>query len=1118
MIFKERPLKYQLMGIALLALSWAGFGLQAQDSYQPHGGMLRFPDVSQSHIVFLYGNDLWQVSRTGGTATLVAAPEGAERMPRYSPDGETIAFMGNYDGNTDIYTIPAAGGIPQRITFHPGTENLDDWSPDGTSLLFFAGSFGSHPRVEQAFKIPAAGGTAEKFPLPYGTRLALSPDATWLAYTPTTRDHRTWKRYRGGMAADIWLFNLNDFSSRQITDWEGTDSFPMWHGDKLYYLSDQGDAHRLNIWMVDPASGDRRQITNHTDYDVKYPAIGPGADGGGEIVYQYGSGLHLLNLQTEQTKPVSITLPGARANLRPLLKDASEHINGGHISPTGQRLVLEGRGDLWSLPAKQGSVRNMTHTSGVAERDPAWSPDGAHIAYFSDESGEYQLYVRKADGSGQAKKLSDLPPTFLLSPVWSPDSKHIAFTDKAGKLFLAAADGSSLKQVYADINGNRLVPSWSNDSSWLAFVTSGNNLLGRIVLYSLADDTATQVTSGMYNDNAVAFDREGKYLYFSSDREITSPLYESLGSTWIYTQTARMFAVPLRADVAAPGLAKSDEEPVQSAADTNKDSDKDTDKDTDKDDKNKDDAADKPAALVIDLDGFESRAVMLPVERGSFGSLAINDQNHLIYVRRPLSVGGAPPSIQYFDPHGDKPEEKTVLDSSGTMVISADGKKLAVSARGKYAVIDARPGKKIEDAAPTNAMQVTIDPRAEWQQLFNEAWRLFRDYFYDPNMHGVDWPAVREQYAAMLADCTTREDVQFVIQEMISELNVGHAYYRGGGDYEATRDVAVGLLGADFSLENGAFRFAKLYNGGPWDAQVRNPLTVSGVDVAEGDYLLAVNGQPMDTSRDPFAAFQGLAGHTVTLRVSKQPTDDAAARDVVVQTLRSDASLRLADFIENKRAYVDQQTDGQVGYIYVQNTGVSGQNDLVRQFYGQTDKKALIIDERWNGGGQIPTRFIELLNRPLVNMWAIRDGRDFKWPYDAHHGPKCMLINGRAGSGGDYFPYWFKKSGLGKLIGTRTWGGLVGISGNPSLIDGGNISVPTFAFYEEDSTWGIEGHGVDPDMEVIDDPALMADGGDPQLDAAIAHMLEEIANNPFVRPPRPAYPDRSGMGIPEEDQ
>ena len=1126
---------FQSRFLLLGAFSLFALTASAAESRTPHGGMLRYPDVGATHIVFLYANDLWVVSREGGEARPLAAPKGQESFPKFSPDSKTIAFVGNYDGDTDLYTVPVVGGTPTRVTYNPANETLNDWTPDGKGLIYHAGGKALNTRTISLFSVDASGGLPAKMPVPYGGRGSVSPDGEWLAYTPHNRDTRTWKRYRGGMASDIWIYNLKDGSAKQITDWEGTDTIPMWQGKKVYYLSDAGKNHRLNIWVYDTSNGSREQITSFSEYDVKWPSIGPGANGQGEIVFQMGSDLMLLDLASKQSKTISVTVPGARPTLREQHTKVENFIAAGDISSTGKRVSIEARGDIWTAPAKDGVPRNLTRTSGVAERDPLWSPDGKWIAYFADHRDSYDLYVRRSDGKGEGQRLTDLNNPYLYAGVWSPNSKRITFSDKAGKYYFYDFDTKETTHFETHRAARRGPMSWSSDSQWIAYSVPGENQQSHVVLYNANDKKRHQVTSGFFNDTWPTFDRKGDFLYLASQRDFNSPMYEDWGTTWIYTQTDRLFAIPLRNDVDNPLAAKSDEEEIKEdkkeddeAKDEDKDKDKDKkkskkDKKKSKKDKDKEDGdSDKKdkkkkkeeKAVKIDLDGFERRMILLPVKKGNFGSLAVNDKGHLIYASFPAGQGQ--PSLKILDISADKKESKSIIDGVGGASISADGKKLAVVMRGKFAVIDAKPKQKFKPIN-TSGMVSLISPREEWKQVFNEAWRVQRDFFYDPNMHGVDWEAVRKQYEAMLGDAVTRSDVSHIIREMISEINVGHAYYFGG-DPDRGPSVNVGLLGAEYALENGAYKIAKIYEGAAWDHDGRGPLSQPSVDVKEGDYLLAVNGVPVDTSKDPHAALLGTAGKVTTLTVSAKPSWDDEAREVIIKPLRNDINLRYRAWVEHNRKYVEEKTNGQVAYIYVPNTGIQGQNELYRQFIGQTHKKAMIIDERWNGGGQIPTRFIELLNRPVANYWAVRDGEDWTWPPDAHQGPKCMLINGMAGSGGDYFPYWFKKTGLGKLIGMRTWGGLVGISGNPSLIDGGYTAAPTFAFYEPDGTWGIEGHGVDPDIEIVDDPSKMNNGGDPQLDAAIAQMLKEIGENPYVKPPRPAYPNRSGMGIEEADK
>ncbi len=1095
---------------------------------KPSAGMMRFADVSRDKIVFSYADDLWVVSRDGGVATPLASPKGAESFPRFSSDGRTIAFVGNYEGGSDIYTIPTAGGPAKRMTFHPAAELLCDWAPDG-GLIYSTNAFAGLRRQPQLFTISTKNPSPKQIPVPYGTNGSISADGKWLAYTPYSRDTRTWKRYRGGMASDIWLFNLVTKQAKQITDFEGTDTLPMWMDKTVYYLSDDGAEHRLNIWSYDVNSGKRTQITNFANYDCKWPSMGPGADGNGEIIFQNGSSLYLLSLKTKKPTKVSITIPGDRPQLRSQRVDVSKFINGGDISPSGKRVVLEARGDLWSLPVKNGSPRNMTATSGVAERSPSWSPDGRWIAYFSDFTGEYELYIKQSDGRGITKQLTKGGKAFRYDPVWSPDSKYITFTDKAGNLFLHTIDGDT-KLIDTEPHSSRINVNWSHDSAWLTYAKTSNNkaAVNSIWVYNVAEGKATKLTAGFFNDTNPTFDRKGEFIYFSSNRAFNQPAYDDVSTSFIYVGTEVLVAMPLRKDVKHPLAPKSDEEKWDDKkdADKKKSDAKKSDKGGKKaegkqDEGKKDDKAEKKKdPIKIDFDGIERRCFRLPVKQGRFGSIACNDKNQIIFARLNATgirgPGGAAGSkIEILDLKADKKEAKTVAAGAASFGMTPDGKKLVVVQRGSFYVVAAAAGQKLDKKVSTDGMIAIINPREEWAQMLTDAWRIERDFFYDPNMHGVNWNSIKIQYAQMLPDCVSRRDLSFIIREMISEINVGHAYYREG-DVESGPSGNVGLLGCRFEPDGDSYKIAELYSGADWDLDGRNPLVDAGVKV--GQYILDVNGVGISTKENPYAAFQGLAGKTITLTVSDDATLDAKDKQVVVKALGSDATLRFRSWIEKNRKMVDQKSGGRVGYIYVTNTGIPGQNDLVRQYFGQIAKDGLIIDDRWNGGGQIPTRFIELLNRPVTNYWAKRDGRDWTWPPDAHHGAKAMLINGMAGSGGDMFPALFKQNKLGKLIGMRTWGGLVGISGNPGLIDGASVTAPTFAYYERDGSWGIEGHGVDPDIKVVDDPSKMVNGGDPQLDAAIEHVMGVIKASPYKKPARPAYPNRSKFGLSEKDK
>ncbi|HWB20816.1 MAG TPA: PDZ domain-containing protein, partial [Phycisphaerales bacterium] len=1171
-------MRQRLTGVAAIVCGLMGMiGNGAEGQVTPNAQMMRYPDVSKTSIVFAYANDLWIVDKNGGEARPLASPPGPEVFPRFSPDGTKIAFNGNYDGNRDLYVIGVEGGVPERVTHHPANEILCDWTADDR-LLFFASGYTGLDRMTELMTVSPKGGMPQSVGVPYGANGSISEDGTWLAYTPHSVDMRTWKRYRGGMATDIWLFNLKDKTSKKMTTWEGVDSQPMWHGKKVYYMSDEGPAHRMNIWVYDTANGKHEQVTHFTDYDIKWPAVGPGSNGEGEIVLQCGENLYLLNLQTNQSKVVNVTIPGDRPTIRTKAIDASDFIQGMGISSTGKRAVIQARGDVWTAPAEEGSPRNLTSTSGVAERDPAWSPDGRWIAYLSDKTGEYELYVIESDGKGDPRQVTHDGKMFRYSPQWSPDSKWIVMFDKSGTMTLVNVENGETKAIETDPwdLGPQAV-SFSHDSQWVAYERSHDETPARAIwVYNLKTGENTQLTSGAQDDRNPTFDRKGDYLYYQSTREF-NPTYGSLlnDTSWIYEDDAVILATPLRKDVKYPWPPKSDEEtwedtkkddgksaetkPAETQgadsapAETKPEEDKkeehastapvpddgvsgtwegsaDTKNgpmsftlrmklgpnntvtgtltspahngevngtyepeskklhlsmtvqngvliieakidgstmtgtgtvgeesakftatrslDTNKEDK-KEETKEEPAKDVkIEMEGLEARAFQLPIPAGQFGRMAVNDSNQLIYTR----TSGGTAGIYLFDLKDDKKEEQSVAPGGNGFDISADGKKLLVM-RGQGATIQNASAGATGKNVITSGMRVMIDPRAEWEEMFTDAWRMYRDYFYVPNMHNVDWNAIKEQYGKMVADCTTREDLAFVISEMISELNVGHAYYFGG-DFESQPNVGVGLLGAETAIENGAYRITKIYHGAAWESEIRGPLSYPGCDVKVGDYILEINGSKLSTDNDPWAMLVGTVGQTVSLTVSDKPTKDDTARTVLVKPTGNDSELRMRDWIEANREFVTKQSNGDIGYVYVRSTGVDGQDDLVRQYNAQMGKKAIIIDERWNSGGQIPNRFIELLNRPVTNYWARRDGHDWMWPPDSNQGPKCMLINGLAGSGGDMFPWLFKHHKIGPLIGMRTWGGLVGISGNPGLIDGAGITVPTFGFYETDGTWG----------------------------------------------------------------
>jgi tricorn protease len=1088
-----------LIALALLAVA-------ASARAQIDARMLRYPDVSATQIAFVYAGDIWLVPKGGGVAERLSTPKGEEMFPRFSPDGKLIGYSASYDGNMDIYVIPAVGGLPTRVTHHPAPDRMLGWFPDGNSILFASMMTSGKDRFNQLYKIARAGGLPEKLPVPYGEFGAISADGKTLAYVPISTDFRTWKRYRGGMAPDIWLFDLTSFASRNLTSNPANDSLPMWHGSTIYFLSDRDAHERANIWAHDLKTGKLRQVTTFTDYDVRFPSIGPQ-----DLVFEKGDRLYLMDLASEKVREVKVEVVTDRATLKARAENVSKLVRNAAISPSGKRVVLEARGELFSVPAEHGVVLNLTNSSGVAERFPSWSPDGKMIAYFSDRSGEYELTLRPADGAGEEKSITKLGPGFRYRPFWSPDGKWLVFADQAMRINLCEiATGKvttvdkGLYMFQGDLDAFRV--SWSADSRWFAYSRDIENRNDVVFLYDTNANKLTQTTVGFYAARTPAFDPDGKYLFVLTDRTF-KPSYGTLDQTWIYANVTNVAAISLRKDVPSPLAPRNDVEGEDKKSDKKDEAKKDEpNKDSDKaETAEKVEKKEPPKAVEIDLDGFEQRLVVLPPSAGNYAELyAIAGK--VLYRRQPRTGADDEKNPVLFYDLKER-EEKTILADADAFTISADGKKLLVRKKLELAIIEPKPDQKMEKKLAVSGLEAVIDPAAEWRQIFNDAWRIERDYFYDPGMHGVDWPAMRERYGKLLADAVTRWDVNFIIGELIAELNASHTY-RGGGDVEEAPERGVGLLGADYVLDAGHFRFKRILAGAPWESEARSPLRQPGVNVKEGDYLLAVNRAPLDATSDPWAAFQGLAKKTVLLTVNDKPTM-AGAREVLVETLDSEARLRNLAWIEEKRQLVEKAGGGHVGYVYVPDTGVNGQTELVRQFRAQFTKDGLIIDERFNSGGQIPDRFVELLDRPLYSYWGVRDGLDWQWPPVAHAGPEAMLINGWSGSGGDCFPFFFKKAGRGPLIGMRTWGGLIGMTGVPALVDGGMVTAPTFGIYSTNGTWIIEGHGVDPDVEVVDDPAKMVNGGDPQLERAVQEVMNALAKNPPKRPKKPEYQDRS---------
>jgi len=1123
----------------LILLSFLTLNSHAQERLD--AGLMRMPAVSEKQIAFVYAGDIWIAPKEGGTAFRLSSPQGEELFPRFSPDGREIGFTANYDGSDSLYVIPVSGGEPRRVTYHGGGDRMAGWWPDGGSIVFASRRESFTDRCGQFFRVNAQGGLPERLPIPYGEFGAISPDAKTFAYTMTDTDRASWKRYRGGLAPDVWLFHLDTGAAENVTSDDACDSQPMWVGnERLYFLSDRGDRKRANLWCYETAKKTIRQVTNFTEYDVRYPSVGPK-----EIIFENGGQLFLLDLATERSRQVKVDVVTDKATRRPRLQNLGGLIRYGSISPSGKRVLFEARGEIFSVPAENGVVRNLTESQGVAERYPAWSPDGKWIAYFSDRSGEYELTLRSADGTGEEKQITELCTGWRYQPQWSPDSRKIVFIDSAMKIWLHEIDTRQTTAIdrqkwlyHGELENFRF--NWSADSRWITYAGDTENRQQAIVLYDTKTRQRQQVTSAFYDDDMPVFDPAGNWLFYRSKRTF-QPHRSEFDNTWAYVNSHSVICVPLRKDTPSPLAPKNDEEPMKKdepKKETPKEAPKsneppkkpdDSRKGEPKPDENKPAAAiqtrpapvqsqpgavrlvpvpaqpAKPSEVKIDLDGFEARAIVLPIGSGRIDHLdALPGKVLFRWPPRAGSNGRTSP-LSYYDL--DARSERMMLDDVGSYEISADQRKLLVSRGGSWYVTAATEGAKAEKALPTGSIETTVDPVAEWRQMFDDAWRIERDYFYDPYLHLVQWQGMRDRYRKMIDACATRHDVNYVLGELLGELNSSHTY-RSGGDLQEGPRRKVGYLGCDYSLEQGAYRIKRILDVAPWDTGVRSPLRNPGVKVKEDDWLLAVNGRKLDAKIEPAAAFQGLADKTVILTVNDRPVPEGA-HEVILQTLGTEGPLRHYAWIEQNRRRVDTATGGRAGYIYVKNTGTDGQTELFRQWRAQAFKDALIIDERWNAGGQIPDRFIELLNRPVTNYWGVRDGKDWQTPFVAHSGPKVMLANRWSGSGGDCFPWLFQQNKLGPVIGTRTWGGLIGMTGCPPLVDGGSVTVPTFSIYDSKGKWIIEGFGVKPDIEVIDDPALLAKGTDPQLERSITEILALLAKNPPRLPAKPPYTDRT---------
>ncbi len=1053
--------------------------------------LLQQPSMSQSHIAFIYAEDLWVANKDGSNPKRLTIDEGIESNPTFSPDGKLIAFSAEYDGNIDVFTIPVTGGIPKRLTWHPGYDRAIEFTPDGTAVLFNSRRTSYTNRYTKLYQVAINGGFPDEVAIPNAWHAAYSPDGKYMAYTPIPDRFQQWKHYRGGTTSNIWLFSFKDKSIIKIPQPKGgsNDVQPMWKNDHIYFLSDRNGEFNLFSYHINSKTVE--QLTHFKDFPIINASIHEK-----EIIFEHAGYLYIYNSETNENKKLTVGISTDLLELRERYVKGNQHIRSASISPSGKRAVFDYRGEIITVPQEKGDPRNITTSSNAHEKYPSWSPDGKKIAYFSDISGEYQLHIKSQDGKGDVKKIKLEGTGFYAYTNWSPDGKKISFSDNGRNLYILDIDSKKITKINQDdyyYPGafRNLFGDWSSDSNWIVYSKIIDSNFEQVFLYSIQKNTSYPVSDGLSNATNPVFDANGKYIYFFASTDAGPVVNWFDQSNQDMSITNSIYLATLRKDIVSPFSKESDEEDFSEKSDE--------DENTNEDDK-------ENASLQIDLDGLQQRIISFPITSGNYYGLSSGAENSLMYISFNASDASIPSMLHQYDLSTRKDTEIMEVDN---YIVSANRKKMLYESGGSWSISDIAkkpaPGK---GKLKTAAIKVKINPIEEWSNIFHEAWRVNRDYFYDPAMHGSDWLAMKKKYAAFLPHLTTRNDLNRVMQWMCSELGVGHHRLQGRGEQLHTPEyIPVGLLGADYTIQNNRYQFKKIYGGLNWNPELRSPLTEPGLNINQGDYILAVNGVDIKASTNLFSLFENTANTIVELTISNT-SNYKNSRIVKVTPITNESRLRNREWVENNLKKVHKATNGQVAYVYVPNTAGAGHEYFKRYFYPQANKKAIIIDERFNGGGQIADYYINLLTNPLQAHWNFRYGNDLKTPSASIQGPKVMLIDETAGSGGDMLPWMFRKFNVGTLVGKRTWGGLVGVLGFPEFIDGASVTAPNVAIWTEDG-FIVENVGVAPDIEVDQLPVDVLQGKDPQLEKAIEIALKQLKENPPKTYKRPPYPKRA---------
>ncbi len=1121
----SRFLRSSLRASLLAAVVWIS-AMPAHAIGDKH--LLQHPALSKDHIVFVYAGDLWSVDRNGGAASRLTIGVGVETAPAFSPDGSTVAFTGEYDGNVDVFTIPAAGGVPKRVTYHPGADTAVGWSADGKQILFRSTRLASS-RYTQIFEVPPSGGLAKALPLPYAYQGQFSSDGKYFAYSPLPlafgfdySNFVSWGNYRGGRASTVWIADMSDLSRVEVPHELESDFYPVWLGGKVYFLS--GRKGTISLFSYDPATKKVEECVAASS-DIHSLSAGPGG-----LIYDQLGEIYIYDPATGKAHQVPIEINADLPEVRAHIATVNDEIVNAGISPTGVRAVFEAHGDILTVPAKKGPTRDLTSTPGVMEREPAWSPDGQSVAFFSDESGLYELHIVAQNGEGTVKKIPlEKEADFYFNPQWSPDSKQIVFNDKRDNIWLVDVASSKVTHVGEnDVYGEEQRDvAWSPDSKWLAYGRNLENHLHVLYLYSLATGQSTAFTDSMADSRNPTFDKDGKYLFFTASTNEGGVAYGLDMTSDILQSNRSVYALVLANDQASPIAPESDDEkaadakkegddepkPGDDAAKTDEKPAKSGEKDKDKD------KAEKPVKPIrVDVEGLESRIVALPLPPRSYVALEAGKKKTLYFLERGggrFDGGGGLTLSRYkFE---DRKTEK-LADHISSFTLSANGEKMLISKSGggegegeddggsQFFIVPAdAPVKGGDGALNLSEMRVKVDPPAEWNQMYHEVWRIERSYFYDPHYHGVDTVAEEKRFEPYVQSIASRTDLNYIFAEMLGGFSVGHLR-GGGGNIPSAHKVPGGLLGADYEIRDGRYCIAKIYTGGEWNPRAKAPLAQPGLKVKTGDCILAVGGENLAGTDDIQRLLEGTAGQAIVLHVASTPAG-ADAHDITVIPIANEADLRNIDWIEGNRHKVDAMSGGKLAYVYLPDTGNGGFTNFNRYYFAQDDKPGAVIDERFNAGGQVADYIVEVMKRQLISWWSPRYGAISRSPNAAILGPKVMIANEYSGSGGDALPWMFKQAKLGPLVGKRTWGGLVGIGGTPVLMDGGAVTSPGFAFFNPEGQWDVENHGVQPDVEVEMDPKAVAEGHDPQLEKAVALALQELKEHPVPEPHRPAYPN-----------